>query len=100
MSATLGTLLAELEPEWNILLVEKLSEVGYESSNAWNNAGTGHSALCELNYTPESDPMEHSRQRAPSRSTSSSKCRGSSGRGSFRAKWFPTLGHSSIPHHT
>ncbi|MEK9599955.1 MAG: malate:quinone oxidoreductase, partial [Pontimonas sp.] len=44
MSATLGTLLAELEPEWNILLVEKLSEVGYESSNAWNNAGTGHSA--------------------------------------------------------
>jgi malate dehydrogenase (quinone) len=53
MSATLGTLLAELEPEWNILLVEKLSEVGYESSNAWNNAGTGHSALCELNYTPE-----------------------------------------------
>jgi malate dehydrogenase (quinone) len=53
MSATLGTLLAELEPEWNILLVEKFSEVGYESSNAWNNAGTGHSALCELNYTPE-----------------------------------------------
>ncbi|MEL0149639.1 MAG: malate:quinone oxidoreductase, partial [Pontimonas sp.] len=51
MSATLGTLLAELEPEWNILLVEKLSEVGYESSNAWNNAGTGHSALCELMYT-------------------------------------------------
>jgi len=53
MSATLGTLLSELEPDWKILLVEKLSEVGEESSNAWNNAGTGHSALCELNYTPE-----------------------------------------------
>ena len=53
MSATLGTLLAELEPDWKILLIEKLSGVGEESSNAWNNAGTGHSALCELNYTPE-----------------------------------------------
>ena len=53
MSATLGTLLSELEPDWKILLIEKLSEVGEESSNAWNNAGTGHSALCELNYTPE-----------------------------------------------
>lgn len=53
MSATLGTLLKELEPDWKILIVEKLSEPGLESSNAWNNAGTGHSALCELNYTPE-----------------------------------------------
>jgi malate dehydrogenase (quinone) len=53
MSATLGTLLAELEPSWKILVVERLSDVGQESSNAWNNAGTGHSALCELNYTPE-----------------------------------------------
>jgi malate dehydrogenase (quinone) len=53
MSATLGTLLAELEPDWKILLIEKLPEMGAESSNAWNNAGTGHSALCELNYTPE-----------------------------------------------
>ncbi len=53
MSATLGTLLSELEPDWKILLIEKLPEMGAESSNAWNNAGTGHSALCELNYTPE-----------------------------------------------
>jgi malate dehydrogenase (quinone) len=53
MSATLGTLLHELEPTWKILIVERLSGVGHESSNAWNNAGTGHSALCELNYTPE-----------------------------------------------
>lgn len=53
MSATLGTLLKELEPTWKILVVERLSEPGLESSNAWNNAGTGHSALCELNYTPQ-----------------------------------------------
>ena len=53
MSATLGTLLRELEPSWRILIVEKFGGVGEESSNAWNNAGTGHSALCELNYTPE-----------------------------------------------
>ena len=53
MSATLGTVLHELEPTWKILVVERLSAVGHESSNAWNNAGTGHAALCELNYTPE-----------------------------------------------
>ena len=53
MSATLGTLLKELEPSWRIAIVEKLPGIGSESSNAWNNAGTGHSALCELNYTPQ-----------------------------------------------
>jgi malate dehydrogenase (quinone) len=53
MSATLGTLLKQLEPTWNISIFERLSEVALESSNPWNNAGTGHSALCELNYTPE-----------------------------------------------
>ncbi len=53
MSATLGTLLKQLEPTWNIQIFERLSEVALESSNPWNNAGTGHSALCELNYTPE-----------------------------------------------
>ena len=53
MSATLGALLKELAPEWNITVFEKLSAPGEESSNEWNNAGTGHSALCELNYTVE-----------------------------------------------
>lgn len=53
MSATLGTLLKQLEPEWYIRIFERLSDVALESSNPWNNAGTGHSALCELNYTPE-----------------------------------------------
>jgi malate dehydrogenase (quinone) len=53
MSATLGSLLKELAPEWEITVFEKLSESGEESSNEWNNAGTGHAALCELNYTSE-----------------------------------------------
>jgi malate dehydrogenase (quinone) len=53
MSATLGTLLKELAPEWEIKVFEKLANAGEESSNEWNNAGTGHAALCELNYTPE-----------------------------------------------
>ena len=51
MSATLGTLLKELVPEWDIKVFEKLDNAGEESSNEWNNAGTGHAALCELNYT-------------------------------------------------
>ncbi|WP_405081079.1 malate:quinone oxidoreductase [Paenibacillus chitinolyticus] len=53
MSATLGSLLKELMPEWEIKVFEKLAKAGEESSNEWNNAGTGHSALCELNYTSE-----------------------------------------------
>ncbi len=53
MSATLGALLTILEPTWRIGIYERLDEVALESSNPWNNAGTGHSALCELNYTPE-----------------------------------------------
>lgn len=53
MSATLGTLLKQLAPDWNIKVFEKLASAGEESSNEWNNAGTGHSALCELNYTVE-----------------------------------------------
>lgn len=53
MSATLGTYLNELEPGWTIDIYERLDRVAGESSNAWNNAGTGHSAFCELNYTPE-----------------------------------------------
>ncbi|RCX17671.1 malate dehydrogenase (quinone) [Fontibacillus phaseoli] len=53
MSATLGSLLKELVPDWKITVIEKLAKAGEESSNEWNNAGTGHSALCELNYTVE-----------------------------------------------
>ena len=57
MSATLGTLLKELSPEREIKLFERLEQPGEESSNVWNNAGTGHSALCELNYTKEAAKM-------------------------------------------
>ncbi|MGX5680879.1 malate:quinone oxidoreductase [Schumannella luteola] len=53
MSATLGSLLKELQPDWSIQIFERLGDIALESSNPWNNAGTGHAALCELNYTPE-----------------------------------------------
>jgi malate dehydrogenase (quinone) len=59
MSATLGTLLKELSPNLKIALYERLNEVAQESSNPWNNAGTGHAALCELNYMPNpQDPSK------------------------------------------
>jgi malate dehydrogenase (quinone) len=55
MSATLGMLLKELEPELTIAIFERLDVAAAESSDAWNNAGTGHSAFCELNYTPQKE---------------------------------------------
>jgi malate dehydrogenase (quinone) len=54
MSATLGTFLKLLEPSFKISIFERLDKVAQESSNPWNNAGTGHAALCELNYMPDS----------------------------------------------
>jgi malate dehydrogenase (quinone) len=53
MSATLGTVLKELEPTLDIVMFETLQDCAEESSEAWNNAGTGHAANCELNYTPQ-----------------------------------------------
>ena len=53
MSATLGVLLKQLQPDLTIEIFERLDSAAAESSDAWNNAGTGHSAFCELNYTPE-----------------------------------------------
>ncbi len=53
MSATLGMLLKELQPGISISIFERLDMAAAESSDAWNNAGTGHSAFCELNYTPQ-----------------------------------------------
>ena len=52
MSATLAVLIKELMPDAQINIYERLDRVAAESSDAWNNAGTGHSAFCELNYTP------------------------------------------------
>ena len=54
MSATLGTFLKLLKPDLNIQVFERMPFPAMESSNAWNNAGTGHAALCELNYMPDS----------------------------------------------
>jgi malate dehydrogenase (quinone) len=53
MSATLGVLLKQLDPSIKIMMVEKNEKVALESSDGWNNAGTGHAAYCELNYTPQ-----------------------------------------------
>ena len=55
MSATLGMLLKQLDSNLSIAIFERLDEVAAESSDAWNNAGTGHSAFCELNYTPQKE---------------------------------------------
>lgn len=54
MSATLGVLLKQINNDFKIALFERLEDFALESSNPWNNAGTGHAALCELNYMPDS----------------------------------------------
>lgn len=53
MCTTLGTLLKQLDPTLKVTMVERLDHVAYESTDGWNNAGTGHAAYCELNYTPQ-----------------------------------------------
>lgn len=53
MSATLALMLKLIDKNQKILILERLDDVALESSAAWNNAGTGHSAFCEMNYTPE-----------------------------------------------
>ena len=53
VSGTLAAMIQRVHPEWALHVYERLDAVALESSNGWNNAGTGHAALCELNYTPE-----------------------------------------------
>lgn len=53
MSANLGALLRRLDPALRIQVYEAAEELAYESSNGWNNAGTGHAGICELSYTPK-----------------------------------------------
>ena len=53
MSTTLAMMLNKLDPSLKICIVERLDQVAHESTDGWNNAGTGHAAYCELNYTPE-----------------------------------------------
>jgi malate dehydrogenase (quinone) len=52
MSTTLAALLSELDSSLNIMMIERLPDAAAESTDAWNNAGTGHAGYCELNYTP------------------------------------------------
>ncbi|UZE96065.1 malate dehydrogenase (quinone) [Alkalimarinus alittae] len=55
MSATLGMMLSQLDPSLKIIMVERLDHVAHESTDGWNNAGTGHAGYCELNYTPQTE---------------------------------------------
>ena len=64
MSATLGTLLNKLDPALKLTMVERLDHVAHESTDGWNNAGTGHAGYCELNYTAEDDSGNISIDRA------------------------------------
>ena len=64
MSATLGMMLRQLDPSLDILMVERLDHVAHESTDGWNNAGTGHAGYCELNYTPETDDGDVAIERA------------------------------------
>ncbi|WP_036303305.1 malate dehydrogenase (quinone) [Methylotenera sp. L2L1] len=64
MSATLATLLNELDPLMRMMMVERLPSIATESTDAWNNAGTGHAGYCELNYTPTDDAGNISINRA------------------------------------
>lgn len=65
MSATLGSMLSVLEPEWRIVLLERAEGLATESSGPWNNAGTGHTGFCELNYMP--DPADGAKPAAIAR---------------------------------
>ena len=53
MSATLASLISVLQPDWRITVLERADALATESSAAWNNAGTGHAGMCELNYMPD-----------------------------------------------
>jgi len=64
MSATLGMMLRQLDPSLDIVMVERLDHVAHESTDGWNNAGTGHAGYCELNYTPETEDGDVSIDRA------------------------------------
>ncbi|GAA1751742.1 malate dehydrogenase (quinone) [Aeromicrobium alkaliterrae] len=65
MSATLGAMIRALEPDWSITVLERLAHPSLESTGPWNNAGTGHAALCELNYTPKTADGDVDISKAP-----------------------------------
>ena len=94
MSATLGVLLKEIEPALTIAMFETLDDCAQESSNGWNNAGTGHAGNCELYYTPQRNDAASISQRRW-RSTPNSIYRASSGRSSSTRVRSPTRALSS-----
>ena len=61
MSATLGMMLRQLDPSLDIMMVERLDHVAHESTDGWNNAGTGHAGYCEL----FGGASQHGRRRGP-----------------------------------
>lgn len=64
MSATLGMMLTQLDPSMKIVMLERLDHVAHESTDGWNNAGTGHAGYCELNYTPRTEDGDVAIERA------------------------------------
>jgi len=56
MSSHLGALIKSLDPKATIQVYESTAELARESSDGWNNAGTGHAGICELSYTPHRNP--------------------------------------------
>ena len=64
MSLTLAVLINEVNPKLKIHLIERLTGCGKESSDALNNAGTGHAGYCELNYTPQNEDGQVTIKRA------------------------------------
>ncbi|MDN6319166.1 MAG: malate dehydrogenase (quinone) [Marinobacter sp.] len=64
MSATLGMMLTQLDPSMKIVMLERLDHVAHESTDGWNNAGTGHAGYCELNYTPQTEDGDVAIERA------------------------------------
>jgi len=64
MSATLGMMLRQLDPSMKIVMLERLDHVAHESTDGWNNAGTGHAGYCELNYTPQTEDGDVAIERA------------------------------------
>ncbi|NMT64961.1 malate:quinone oxidoreductase [Marinobacter orientalis] len=52
MGTTFATLAKEMVPDLDITILERLDGPGEGNSSAFWNAGTGHEANCELNYTP------------------------------------------------
>ncbi|MCL2316331.1 MAG: malate dehydrogenase (quinone) [Actinomycetia bacterium] len=53
MSATLAAILSSLDPTLSLMVIERMPQAAEESSSPWNNAGTGHAGMAELNYSPE-----------------------------------------------